>query len=91
MSKRIVLSTLASQNIGEISKFIEEDSSFRAKKFILEIKKKIFDLILFPKLGKQIDNERYIYLIHKNYFIIYKIEKDIIYVISVKNVKNKVK
>ncbi len=87
----IIYTPFAYLNLGEILNYVGNDSRTRAEQFVLDLKNKVNSLKLYPKLGKQITSDKYIYLVHKNYFIIYKIEKNNIYIISVNHVKNKAK
>lgn len=87
----IIYTPFAYLCLEKILFYIGNNSKTRAEQFILDLKNKVNNLKLYPNLGKQIISNKYIYLIHKNYFIIYKIEKNIIYIIAINHVKNKEK
>ena len=72
-----------------IRKYITKDSQKRAEKFINKLIDKIGNLKQFSELGIKIEENKYIYVIDKNYLIKYRIEKDIIYILTIKNIKTK--
>ena len=49
---------------------------------------KIENLAEFPNLGIYLGNNQYKYVINKNYLVYYFILNSIIYILSVKHVKN---
>lgn len=91
MSRKVIYTILALNDMDNIFEYIKTDSLPRAEIFIAEIKSKITNLSLFLKLGKQLNENTYIYLINKNYLVYYKILNSKIYILSVKNVKIKEK
>ncbi len=88
MQKKIVYTIFASEDILNIFYYVSEDSSTRAKKFVERLITKIDNLKLFSNIGIKIDENKYILVIDKNYLIRYKIDKNIIYILTIKNVKN---
>lgn len=88
MQKKIVYSILAYNDVLIINNYIAKDSFTRAEKFMLKIVNKIDNLKLFPNLGIKIDENRYILVIDKNYLIKYRIDKNTIYILTIRNVKN---
>lgn len=88
MQKKIVYSILAYNEVLIIYNYIAQDSFSRAEKFMFKIVNKIDNLKLFSNIGIKIDENKYILVIDKNYLIRYKIEKNIIYILTIRNVTN---
>ena len=71
-------------NLQEISLYILQDNSFQAKKVIDSIKYSISYLESFPFLWKEVKNWfRQIVEKEYKYRIIYKVEKEIVYIVSI--------
>ncbi len=91
MPKKIIYTTDSSKCLIQIMDYISKDSLLKAEKFIYEITIKIRNLSKFPKLGKLLIENNYVYLVNQNYLVYYKIENSKIFILSVKHVKNKEK
>ncbi len=87
MQKKIVYTIFASEDILNIFYYVSEDSSTRAKKFVERLITKIDNLKLFSNIGIKIDENKYILVIDKNYYIKYRVEKNTIYILTIRNVK----
>ena len=78
----------AQNDLEQIFFYIAEDSINNAKKFILELEKKIYSLEIFPERFALIPENfffgtSYRHIIHKKYRVIYKIDNDVIYILRV--------
>lgn len=87
--RKIIYSPNSLSSINQIQKYIIKDSKLRAENFINKLIDKISNLKQFPKLGTKIKENKYLLVIDKNYLIKYKIEKDTIYILTIKNIKLK--
>ena len=88
MYKKLIYTTPALDSIDNIRKYIEFDSIERADKYCEDLVFKIRNLKQFSNLGISIGNNQYKYVINKNYLVYYFILNSIIYILSVKHVKN---
>lgn len=79
----------ASLNIKEIYLYISQDSQSIARKFIFKLISYIYNLSLFPKMGKLIKQYNVRKLIYRNYIVLYQINYDsnTIYIIKIFNSK----
>lgn len=89
MPKKIIYSDLFFISIDEIHNFISTDSENRARNFIEKLLNKIKKLEFFPYIGVKIEENKYILVIDKNYLVKYRIEKETIYILTIKNIKLK--
>ena len=85
---KVNLTQLAQKDLEEIFYYIAADSSKNAKKFILELEKKIYSLDVLPERHPLIpENElfttEYRHLIHKKYRIIYRISDKSVFILRV--------
>jgi plasmid stabilization system protein ParE len=87
MQKKIVYTNFASEDILNIFYYISRDSFNRAKKFALKLILKIDNLKEFPQLGINNNKNTFILVIDKNYLIKYRIEKETIYILTIRSVK----
>jgi len=85
--RKISYSPNSLNSINQIRKYITKDSQKRAENFVNKLISRISNLKQFPYLGIKIEGNKYIYLIDKNYLIKYKIDKNTIYVLTIKNIK----
>lgn len=81
--------TLNAQNdLEHIFFYIAEDSVNSAKKFILELEKKIYSLDTFPERFAYIPENSYFgtnyrHIIHDKYRVVYKIDSKSVYILRV--------
>jgi len=85
---KVNISRSAQNDLEQIFFYIAEDSIDNAKKFILELEKKIYSLDTFPERFALIPENiffetEYRHIIHKKYRVIYKIDNDVIYILRV--------
>jgi toxin ParE1/3/4 len=78
----------AQKDLEHIYYYIAEDSIANASKFILEIEKKIYTLERFPYRHPLIAENEYFetdyrHLLHKKYRIIYRIVKNVVYILRI--------
>lgn len=83
---KVNISRNAQNDLEHIFFFIAEDSINNAKKFVLELEKKIYSLDTFPERFALIPENiffgtNYRHIIHKKYRVIYKIDNDLIYIL----------
>lgn len=82
---KIHWSKTAQQNLEEIADYIAQDSPFYAINFVEKILLAIENLGDFPKIGRMVlgfKKENIRELIFHNYRIVYKVEKECIYIVS---------
>ena len=91
MHKRrtLVYSINSSLTLNQIRKYITKDSKTRAENFVNKLLGKIINLEEFPYLGVKIEANKYFLVIDKNYLIKYRLSKDTIYILTIKNIKLK--
>ena len=85
---KVYITNCAQNDIEHIFFYIAADSTNNAKKFILELEKKIFSLDKLPERFAYIPENHYFgteyrHITHKNYRIIYKIEGSSVYILRV--------
>ncbi len=86
---KVNISRTAQNDLEQIFFYIAEDSiNNNAKKFILELEKKIYSLDTFPERFALIPENiffgtNYMHITHKKYRTIYRIDKDSIYILRV--------
>ena len=90
MAKKIKvnISLNAQNDLEHIFFYIAEDSINNARKFILELEKKIYSLDTFPERFALIPENlffgtSYRHIIHKKYRAIYKIDNNSVYILRV--------
>ena len=91
MHKRrtLVYSINSSLSLNQIRKYITKDSKIRAENFVNKLLGKIINLEEFPYLGVKIEKNKYLLVIDKNYLIKYRLSKDTVYILTIKNIKLK--
>lgn len=81
---KIVIEKLAIQELLQIKWYIEQDSEFYANKTINEINKRIQNLLLFPEMGRVINEKQNMrQIIYKSYKILYKFNSNKIYILHI--------
>lgn len=81
---KIVIEKLAIQELLQIKWYIEQDSEFYANKTVNEINKRIQNLLLFPAMGKVINEKQNMrQIIYKSYKILYKFNSNKIYILHI--------
>lgn len=85
---KINITLIAQNDLEHIFFYIAEDSVNNAKKFILELEKKIYSLDTFPERFAYIPENiffgtSYRHIIHNKYRVVYKIENNSIYILRV--------
>lgn len=88
--REIVYSINSSLSLNQIRKYITKDSKTRTENFVNKLLGKIINLEEFPQLGLK-KADKYYYLIDKNYLVTYQINKNNIYILTIKNIKLKEK
>ena len=80
----------ASKNLDSILAYIAQDNPPAAKKFLLEILKKIARLEEFPLLGRAglVPSTREL-VIHENYIVFYNVEGEIVQILRALHVRRK--
>ena len=83
---KIHWSKTAQQNIEEIADYIAQDSPFYAINFVERILQDIEKLSVFAKIGRIVPEFKKEYIreiIFHNYRIVYKAEKDCVFIVSI--------
>ena len=83
---RLIWSYKALEDIKEIFEYISRDSEFYARNVVKEIRKKVKSIKLFPRRGRvipEINDKNYREIFQWNYRIMYKIESQNIYILSI--------
>ena len=81
---RIIIKKDALQELIQIKWYIEQNSEFYANKTINEINKRINNLLLFPEMGKVINEKRNMrQIIYKSYKILYRFNSNKIYILHI--------
>jgi len=85
---KVNISHNAQNDLEHIFFYIASDSINNAKKFILELEKKIYSLDIFPERFAYIPENihfgtNYRHITHKKYRVIYRITNDSIYILRV--------
>lgn len=83
---KIYWSLIANQDLEEIADFIAKDSPFYAINFVEKVLQYVERLTDFPELGRivpEFNQENIRELIFHNYRIVYKLENDNIFIVSV--------
>lgn len=83
---KVNISRNVQNDLEHIFFYIAEDSINNAKKFVLELEKKIYSLDTFPAGFALIPENiffgtNYRHIIHKKYRVIYKIDNDYVYIL----------
>ena len=87
---RVVWSPLALERVGEIAAWIARDSPLAAEAWVEEIFASVWRLERFPANGRVVPELRKAELrevLHGRYRIIYRIEPDQVFVISVRHTR----
>ncbi|MBT3256285.1 MAG: type II toxin-antitoxin system RelE/ParE family toxin [Deltaproteobacteria bacterium] len=85
---KVNISLNAQNDLEHIFFYIAEDNISNARKFILELEKKIYSLDTFPERFALIPENlffgtSYRHIIHKKYRAIYKIDNNSVYILRV--------
>ena len=81
---KIITEKHAQQELIQIKWYIAQDSEFYANRTVNEINKRIDNLLLFPEMGKVINEKRDIrQIIYKSYKILYKFDSENIYILHI--------
>lgn len=81
---KIITEKHAQQELIQIKLYIAQDSEFYANRTVNEINKRIENLLLFPEMGKVINEKRDIrQIIYKSYKILYKFNSENIYILHI--------
>ncbi len=81
---KIITEKHAQQELIQIKWYIAQDSEFYANRTVNEINKRIDNLLLFPEMGKVINEKRDIrQIIYKSYKILYKFNSENIYILHI--------
>ncbi len=85
---KVNISLSAQNDLEHIFFYIAEDSINNAKKFILELEKKIYSLDTFPERFALIPENiffgtSYRHIVHKKYRVIYKIDNNSVQILRV--------
>ena len=81
---KIITEKHAQQELIQIKWYIAQDSEFYANRTVNEINKRIDNLLLFPEIGKVINEKRDIrQIIYKSYKILYKFDSENIYILHI--------
>ena len=83
---KIIWSETSKADLSNIHDYISEDSKYYAGNFVLKIVKSVEKIIDFPEIGRVVPefntkNIREIFV--KNYRIIYRLENDKIFIVTV--------
>ena len=87
---KIIWTDLGVDRVYEIAAYIAKDNSAAAIKWVEKLFKRVEDLSLFEKSSRKVPetrNPKLREIIFGNYRIVYKIEKDTIYVLTVRHFK----
>lgn len=81
---KIITEKHAQQELIQIKWYIAQDSEFYANKTINEINKRIDYLLLFPEMGKVINERQEIrQIIYKSYKILYRFNSNKVYILHI--------
>ena len=81
---KIITEKRAQQELVQIKWYISQDSEFYANKTVNEINKRIDNLLLFPEMGKVINEKQEIrQIIYKSYKILYRFNSNKVYIIHI--------
>ncbi|MCK4799255.1 MAG: type II toxin-antitoxin system RelE/ParE family toxin [Spirochaetes bacterium] len=85
---KVYISLNAQNDLEHIFFYIAEDSINNAKKFVLELEKKIYSLDIFPERFAYIPENIYFgtnyrHISHKKHRVIYKIDNNSVYILRV--------
>lgn len=75
--------------LKDISYYISKGSISRSDKFIDFVYEKVYDLKLFPNLGKRVDSQTNKLVIDKNYIVLYEFKGKEIRILSIRNTNKK--
>jgi toxin ParE1/3/4 len=87
---KIIWSPLAVERASEIAEYIAQDKPSAADKWINAVFSKVEKLASLPEIGRvvpEIKNDQFRELIYGNYRIIYRIEKKIISILTIRHGK----
>ena len=81
---RIITEKRAQQELVQIKWYISQDSEFYANKTVNEINKRINNLLIFPEMGKVINEKQEIrQIIYKSYKILYRFNSNKVYILHI--------
>ena len=81
---RIITEKRAQQELVQIKWYISQDSEFYANKTVNEINKRIDNLLIFPEMGKVINEKQEIrQIIYKSYKILYRFNSNKVYILHI--------
>lgn len=81
---RIITEKRAQQELVQIKWYISQDSEFYANKTVNEINKRIDNLLIFPEMGKLINEKQEIrQIIYKSYKILYRFNSNKVYILHI--------
>lgn len=87
---KIIWSPLAIDRTAEIAEYIAQDKPLAAEKWINTVFSKIAQLETSPEIGRvvpEIGNKQFRELIYGNYRIIYRVEKEHIFILTIRHGK----
>ncbi len=87
---KIVWTHFAIQRVGEIAEYIALDNVSAAEKWVDKIFKRVEDLSSFGKSDRKVsetNDQKLREIIFGNYRIIYRIQKETIFILTVRNFK----
>lgn len=80
----IIIKQTAKEDLQQIREYISKDSKFYANKTIDEIYKRIQNLLLFPEMGRVVnENQNTRQIIYKSYKILYRFDSKNIYILHI--------
>ena len=87
---KIIWSPLAIDRVSEIAEYIASDSLYAAHEFVRAIFKRVEALRRFPQIGREVlevERPDIRELIHGNYRIIYRVQPEKLYVLTVRHAR----
>lgn len=83
---KVIITENAQSDLEHLFFYIAEDSINNARKFVLELEGKIYSLETFPERFAYVPENIYLgadyrHLVHKKYRVIYRIEKEAVYIL----------
>lgn len=86
---RVIWSDPALYELASIREYIATDSPLTAEKFTLELHNQVDETLQdFPKYGRKIpelDRDDFREIIHGNYRVMYRIKKEVLSILAVRN------
>ncbi|NQZ85333.1 MAG: type II toxin-antitoxin system RelE/ParE family toxin [Nanoarchaeales archaeon] len=88
MSRKLKFLKKAQLQLNQIRNYIDINSNYeQSDKFIKELKTELFNLELFPFIGKNLEENYYLLVFKKNYLINYKVEDKFVKILRIINSK----